>query len=136
MGGGAFIRSFCVFFNPLIGVLRTDEGIFIFCDQISFSVKVFRCGGVMEIDDELRMRFTVWLKIVVKHAKIDYIRRQNRRSVEVSIENVENKNLQVYEQEFDNYEESLTFDFESETTATAFAKLSPKRKQVLFSQIL
>ncbi len=90
----------------------------------------------MEIDDELRMRFTVWLKIVVKHAKIDYIRRQNRRSVEVSIENVENKNLLVYEQEFDNYEESLTFDFESETTATAFAKLSPKRKQVLFSQIL
>ena len=27
--GGAFIRSFCVFLNPLIGVLRTDEGIFI-----------------------------------------------------------------------------------------------------------
>ena len=27
-------------------------------------------------NDELRMRFTVWLKIVVKRVKIDYIRRQ------------------------------------------------------------
>ena len=37
-------------------------------------------------NDELRMRFTVWLKIVVKRVKIDYIRRQKKRYIEVSIE--------------------------------------------------
>ena len=38
-------------------------------------------------NDELRYRFTAWMKVVVTNAKIDYIRRQNRHSNEISIEN-------------------------------------------------
>ena len=32
-------------------------------------------------NDELRMRFTVWLKIVVKRVKIDYIMRMNYKII-------------------------------------------------------
>ncbi len=36
--------------------------------------------------DELKGKFTAWMKVVVKRAKIDYIRRLIRHSNEISIE--------------------------------------------------
>lgn len=81
--------------------------------------------------DELRMQFTVWLKVVVKRAKIDYIRRQKRRYIEVSIEEVAVADSLVYEQNFDVADECAGFDFENDMIAAAFAKLSPRRKQIL-----
>lgn len=63
-------------------------------------------------NDELRMRFTVWLKIVVKRVKIDYIRRQKKRYIEVSIEEAAITNTLTYEQQFDINENSNKFIFE------------------------
>lgn len=37
-------------------------------------------------NDALRCKFTAWMKVVVKRAKLDYIRRLNRHSNEISIE--------------------------------------------------
>lgn len=58
--------------------------------------------------DELRMQFTAWLKVVVKRAKIDYIRRQKHRYVEVSIEEVAVADSLAYEQNFDRTDEGNT----------------------------
>lgn len=82
-------------------------------------------------NDELCMRFTVWLKVVVKRAKIDYIRRQKRQYIEVSIEEIAVANLLVYEQKFDVVEENAGFEFENEKVAMAFAELSPRKRQIL-----
>lgn len=82
-------------------------------------------------NDELRMRFTVWLKIVVKRVKIDYIRRQKKRYIEVSIEEATISNTLVYEQKFDINEERNKFVFENTRISVAFNKLSPKRKEIL-----
>ena len=82
-------------------------------------------------NDELRMRFTVWLKIVVKRVKIDYIRRQKKRYIEVSIEEATISNTLVYEQKFDINEERNKFVFENTRISAAFNKLSPKRKEIL-----
>ena len=86
--------------------------------------------------DELRMQFTVWLKVVVKRAKIDYIRRQKRRYIEVSIEEVAVAESLVYEQNFDGADECAVFDFENDRVAAAFAKLSPRRRQILVMQFV
>lgn len=82
-------------------------------------------------NDELRMRFTVWLKVVVKRVKIDYIRRQKKRYIEVSIEEATISNTLVYEQKFDINEERNKFVFENTRISAAFNKLSPKRKEIL-----
>lgn len=37
-------------------------------------------------NDELRYRFTAWMQVVVKRAKIDYLRRMKAQPIEVSIE--------------------------------------------------
>ena len=86
--------------------------------------------------DELRMQFTVWLKVVVKRAKIDYIRRQKRRYIEVPIESAEIAESLVYEQNFDVADECAVFDFENDRLAAAFAKLSPRRRQILVIQFV
>lgn len=81
------------------------------------------------INDELRYRFTAWMKIVVKRAKIDYIRRQNKRCKEISIES---KNLSyklVYEPQI--IIDNNSFDFENKDLLRVFKKLSEKRKQIL-----
>lgn len=82
-------------------------------------------------NDELRMRFTVWLKIVVKRVKIDYIRRQKKRYIEVSIEEAAITNTLTYEQQFDINENSNKFIFENSRISAAFNKLSSKRKEIL-----
>lgn len=39
--------------------------------------------------DELRARFTVYIKQVIIHAKLDYIRKKNRTSQEISLEDLD-----------------------------------------------
>ena len=79
----------------------------------------------------LRMGLTVWLKIVVKRVKMDYIRRQKKRYIEVSIEEATISNTLVYEQKFDINAERNKFVFENTRISAAFNKLSPKRKEIL-----
>lgn len=81
-----------------------------------------------QVNDELRMRFTGWLKIVVKRAKIDYVRRRNRHQGEISIEDVSAYDALVYDWQDAS---AANFDFENDQIAFAFSKLTPVRSQIL-----
>lgn len=81
--------------------------------------------------DELRIRFTAWLKITVKRAKIDYIRHQKRHQKEISIEEVIDSDTLIYNLEDKSIGIEAKFDFENDQIALAFIKLPPKRRQVL-----
>lgn len=80
--------------------------------------------------DELRYRFTAWMKIVVKRAKIDYIRQIKRRPKELSIDDKSLSYRLVYEQELITTN-SNDFEFENKDLMRVFKGLSEKRKQIL-----
>ncbi len=90
-------------------------------------------GANMELKnkDDLRYRFTAWMKVVVKRAKIDYIRRLKRHSYEIPIEDEQLTDKLIYEPlkgcAFSNNE----FEFDDERLATVFRKLSKQRQQIL-----
>jgi len=79
--------------------------------------------------DELRYRFTAWMKIVVKRAKIDYIRRIKRQPKELSIHDKSLSCKLVYEPEL--ITNSNDFEFENKDLLRVFKGLSEKRKQIL-----
>ena len=82
-------------------------------------------------NDELRYRFTAWMQVVVKRAKIDYIRRLKRLSSEVSIES---KNIFCC-LTYDNFNEysnhNAEFEFDNDKLSKAFMRLSPALRKVL-----
>lgn len=80
---------------------------------------------------DLFYRFTAWMKLVVKHAKIDYIRRNKYRQSECSIEDETLKNTLHYEQDYSETSTINNFDFDNDMLRRAFAKLSPQRQRVL-----
>lgn len=85
------------------------------------------CKNLQE-RDELRARFTVWLdKIMLREAN-RY--RKAKKSTEkiISLDNVPEESLPM-EEKIECHPQG--FDFEEERLAEAFAKLSPKRQQVL-----
>lgn len=82
-------------------------------------------------DDVLFCRFTAWLKVVVKRAKIDYIRRLKRHSNEVSIEDEELTDKLYYEPHNRTEDEIGGFSFENQSLAMAMKKISVKRRRVL-----
>lgn len=82
-------------------------------------------------DDKLFCMFTAWLKVIIKHAKIDYIRRQKYRVAEVSIEDkIMDDNL-VYVPTIDNISLNEEFTFENQEVEMAFKSLSAPRKEIL-----
>lgn len=82
-------------------------------------------------NDALRCKFTAWMKVVVKRAKIDYIRRLKRHSNEVSIEDGHLSGKLVYEP-FENVETAQTgFEFDNLTLSAVFKKLAPQRRRLL-----
>lgn len=80
--------------------------------------------------DELIFRFTAWLKVVVKRAKIDFIRKLKHKPVEVSIEDETVLTKLIYEPNFVS-NPSASFEFDDVLLSVAFDKLSPKRKEIL-----
>jgi RNA polymerase sigma factor (sigma-70 family) len=88
-------------------------------------------GGEQTPLSELAMRFTGWLKIVVKRAKIDYLRSQKRYGAEVPLEHETASDALLYDFRDASGENQTGFDFEDEKIAVAFSKLQPKRRQVL-----
>lgn len=78
--------------------------------------------------DELRYRFTAWLEVVVKRAKIDYIRQLRRRVKEISLDSDSLTNKLVYEQQEIHSDE---FDFDNGKLSRLFEKLSSSKKRVL-----
>lgn len=80
-------------------------------------------------NDIIRYKFTAWLELVVKRAKIDYVRKLNRRPRELSVEDKNISQQLVYEPEL--ITNNIDFDFENKDLLRVFKKLSEKRKQIL-----
>lgn len=81
--------------------------------------------------DSLRGKFTAWMKVVVKRAKIDYIRRLKRHSNEISIDDEQLTDKLIYEPIKDTEDVDNGFVFNNERLLALFMKMSPKRRQVL-----
>ena len=75
-------------------------------------------------------RFTAWIKIVVKHTKIDYIRHLKSQLRELPLEEViETCPSSCRSDEW--IELDCAFDFENELLNEAISNLPPKRREVL-----
>lgn len=81
--------------------------------------------------DVLRGKFTEWVKVVVKRAKIDYIRRLNRHSNEISIDDKQLTDKLIYEPIKGTEVADSGFAFNNERLFAIFKKMAPKRRQVL-----
>lgn len=82
--------------------------------------------------DELRARFTVYIKQVIIHAKLDYIRKKNRTSQEISLEDLDFEPAVDFEEQYSQTNsEQKSFEFEEEHLANAFAALPLLRQKVL-----
>lgn len=79
-------------------------------------------------DDLLRSRFTSWLTALLRRARIDYLRKQSKSVQTISIEQISEAELAVYEQ----YTVRQTaFEFEEERLAKAFFSLPMLRQRIL-----
>ncbi len=81
--------------------------------------------------DELRIRFTAWITVVVQRAKIDYIRQQSRQPKSVPLDCIAEDEI-CSDNIFNNAIESAeSFEFDDENVAVAFSALSLMRKKIL-----
>lgn len=81
-------------------------------------------------NNDLIYRFTAWLKVVVKRAKIDYLRRDKGKQSEVSLYDDDLSNKLIASDGITSAS-SIDFDFNNERLAKAFNKLSANRKRIL-----
>lgn len=79
-------------------------------------------------NDDLRNRFTAWMQVVVKRAKIDYIRRLKKHANEISLDNNSVAQSLVCEMQ---ESQTTDFDFDDEILAKVFEKLSLSKRHVL-----
>ena len=82
-------------------------------------------------NDKLFCWFTAWLKVVIKHAKVDYIRNLKRHIAEVPIKRNEFIDKLIYSPINDNTGYDDKFIFEDKSLYEAYQKLSPHRRKVL-----
>lgn len=81
--------------------------------------------------DELRIRFTAWITVVVQRAKIDYIRQQSKQPKSIPLESIAEDEV-CSDNIFNNAIESAEcFEFDDENVAVAFSALSLTRKKIL-----
>lgn len=82
-------------------------------------------------NDELRYRFTAWMKIVVIRKKLEYVRKLKRHKSEVPFEDGKLHNAMISEP-FDIDETNLQeFVFCNESLASAYKNLSVRYRQIL-----
>ena len=82
-------------------------------------------------DDELRCRFTAWMRIVVIRKKLEYIRKHKKPKNEVPFEDGNLQNAMINES-FDVVETNFQeFEFCNESLASAYKKLSARYRQIL-----
>lgn len=81
--------------------------------------------------DDLYVRFTAFLKIVIIHAKLDYIRLNKKYSKVISLDDIEYEPSVTFEQQYDSYLEKHSFDFEENKLAHAFSELPLMKKRIL-----
>lgn len=82
-------------------------------------------------NDELCCQFTAWMKVVVKRAKIDYLRWQKRHSNEVSIEDEQLIGKLIYEPINDEESIENKFEFNNARLSRLFSKLSNRKRKIL-----
>ena len=78
--------------------------------------------------DHLRIRFTSWLTTLLRRARIDYVRQQERRLKTISLEEVNEGEL-AFEENYASLQSG--FEFEEERLSRAFFSLPLNRQQVL-----
>lgn len=86
---------------------------------------------VISQNDELRIRFTAWITVVVQRAKIDYIRKQNRQPESVPLDSIaedEFRSVPIFNNAIESAE---SFEFDNENVAVAFSALSLLRQKIL-----
>ena len=71
----------------------------------------------IDSDDLLRSRFTSWLTALLRRARIDYLRKQSKSVQTISIEQISEAELAVYEQDTVR---QTAFVFDEERLAKAF----------------
>ncbi len=82
-------------------------------------------------NDELRIRFTAWITVVVQRVKTDYIRQQSRQPKSVPLDCIAEDEI-CSDNIFNNAIESAeSFEFDDETVAAAFSALSLLRQKIL-----
>ena len=81
-------------------------------------------------NDDLRNRFTAWMQVVVKRAKIDYIRRLKAHPREVSIED-ENVRNKLFYKPMESMRVDNTFSFDNRRLEAVYKKLSPQKRRIL-----
>ena len=84
-----------------------------------------------EYDDVLRARFTKWLDTVIYRAKLKYLRKTETKLDTVSLEELPERILPVYEDDLRQIDSMDAFAFEEERLADAFANLLIKRQRIL-----
>ena len=82
--------------------------------------------------DELRARFTAFIKQLIIHAKIAYLRQLKKASFDISLAEMENMLVQDFDTQYKKFTiERMDFDFEEDTLAKAFASLPLMKKRIL-----
>lgn len=82
---------------------------------------------------ETHRHFTIWIRKVIKNARIDYLRHINRQISAELLDEIDEAYL-GYEDthNMDSLDlDSGSFDFEDELIESAFSKLTLKRRQIL-----
>ena len=85
-------------------------------------------------EDELKIRFTAWLRTLVKRARIDYLMSKKKENLEVPLSEIANSANFTYEVIFIPAKidiEKGEYEFEREDVSRAFSLLNITRRKVL-----
>ncbi len=79
--------------------------------------------------DELRARFTAWMKVLAYRTRRKYLTARSPRVRQISLEQLSEELLPAGETPIASFEKA--FDFEENSLAEAFSQLPERKKQVL-----
>ena len=85
----------------------------------------------MEQENDVRNRFTAWMQLVVKRARIDYIRSLKRRKNEIALNEEFFEDKLIYEPKDECLESVDGFAFANEKLMAALYSLPKKRREIL-----
>ena len=87
----------------------------------------------MDFDEEIKIRFTAWLRTLVKRARIDYLRENRSRVLEMPLSELSNNRNLSYEIRMIPLKQNVDkgeYEFEREDISRAFAFLTNTRRRV------
>lgn len=88
----------------------------------------------IDFENEVKIRFTAWLRTLVKRARIDYLRKGTYRKVEIPLSDLSNDKNLSYEMRLIPVKKDLEkgeYEFEREDISRAFALLTVTHRKVL-----